>query len=145
MQTAAPVAKYYLKQALKNLDERVGEVSDRLSSQPKPSNIEWQRCLRAAYRFQLLCCTVKSARLIRGIDNGTLECLAERPFYTPEPWEGEELLCFNQFSEAVYEDIFDNIAAEVHPDNARFDDRDRPPTPEGAFELASFGDACKPE
>ncbi|CAN8095240.1 unnamed protein product [Discula destructiva] len=134
-QTAAPVAKYYLQQALKNLDERAGEVS----------NIEWQRCLRAAYRFQLLCCAVKSARLIRDIHDDTLERLAERLFYTPEPWEGEELSSFYQFAEAVYEHISDDITAEVHPDNARFDDQDRPPTPEGAFELARFSDAfnCK--
>lgn len=147
-QTTAPVAKYYLKQALKSLDERVGEVSHRLPSQPEPGNIEWQRCLRAAYRFQLLCCAVKSARVIhangfiRNLDD-TFERLAERLFYTPEPWEGEELLSFYQFAEAMYEDIFDDIAAEVHPDNARFDDQDRPPTPEGAFELAKFGDARK--
>lgn len=144
LNTAVPVAKYYLRQASRNLDERVGEVSQRLPSQPAASNIEWQRCLRAAYRFQLLCCAVKSARLNRDIYDDTLERLAERLFYTPEPWEGEELLSFYQFAEAVYEDIFDDIAAEVHPDNARFDDQDRPPTPEGAFELARFSDACKP-
>lgn len=147
LKTAAIVAKYYLNQALKNLDERVGEVtldSHRLPSQPDPSNIEWQRCLRAAYRFQLLCCAVKSARLIRDINDDTLERLAERLFYTPEPWEGEELLSFYEFAEAVYEEIFDNIAEEVHPDNARFDDQDRPPTPEGAFELAEFSGTCKP-
>lgn len=143
-QTAAPVAKYCLKQALKNLDERVGQVSHRLPSQSEPSNIELQRCLRAAYRFQLLCCAVKSARLIRDMDDNTLERLAERLFYTPEPWEGEELLSFYQLAEAVYEDILDNIAADVHPDNARFDDQHRPPTPEGAFELARFSDTCKP-
>lgn len=145
LQTAAPVATYYLEKALKNMAERVGEVSQRLPSQPEPSNIEWQRCLRAAYRFQLLCCAVKSARLIRDLYDDTLERLAERLFYTPEPWEGEELLSFYQFAEVVYGDIFDDIAAEVHPDNARFDDQDRPPTPEGAFELARFSDACKPK
>lgn len=144
LQTAAPVAKYYVKQALKNLDEQVGDVSHRLPSQPEPSNIEWQRCLQAAYRFQLLCCAVKSTRLIRGrLD--VLEGLAERLFYTPEPWEGEGLLSLYQFAEAVYEDIFDDIAADLHPDNPRFDNQDRPPTPDGAFELAEFSDACKPE
>lgn len=30
---------------------------------------------------------------------------------------------------------FDNITAEVHPDNPRFDDQDRLPTPIGAFEF----------
>lgn len=145
LHTAAPVAKYYLEKAMNNLDERVGEVSHKLPSQHEPSNIEWQRCLRAAYRFQLLCCAVKSTRSIRNSYDDTLERLAERLFYTPEPWQGEELLSFYQFAEAVYEEIFDDIAAEVHPDNARFDDQARPPTPEGAFELARFGDTCEPK
>lgn len=144
LQTAGPVADYYLEQAMKNLDEQVGEGSHKLPSQPEPSNIERQRCLRAACRFQLLCCAVKSTSLIRISYDDTLDRLAERLFYTPEPWEGEELLSFYQFAEAVYEEIFDNIAADVHPNNPRFDDQDRPPTPVGAFELARFGDACKP-
>lgn len=145
LQNAVPVARYYLKQVLRNLYEQIGEGSHRLPSQTEPSNTEWQRCLRAAYRFQLLCCAVKSARFIHNIYDDTLEHLAERLFYTPEPWEGEELLSFYEFAEAVYKDIFDDIAAEVHPDNARFDGQDRPPTPEGAFELARFSGACKPK
>lgn len=109
-------------------------ATSRSASQPKPSNIEWQRCLRATYRFQLLCCVAKPEL---GLGREIPTSYAIRIFYTPEHWESEELVCFYQFASGVYENIFDAIAVEVHPDNPRFDDQDRPPTPEGAFELNS--------
>lgn len=132
-QTIVPVARYYVDEALTNLACQIGEAAH----VPKPSNTEWQRCLRATYRFQLLCCAAKPGwELDREIplDHAT------RIFYTPEPWEGEEVLCFYQFASGVYDKVFNDIAGDVHPDNPRFDNQDRPPTPDGAFE---FTNSCK--
>lgn len=63
-------------------------------------------------------------------------------FCTPEPWESENLSSFHQFAENIYEVVFDairiEIRIEIHPNNVRFDDQDRPPTLVGAFELDRF-------
>lgn len=77
------------------------------------------------------------AALSREIAASNATCL----FYTPEPWEGDELFSFYQFAKAAYGNVFDDITVEVHPDNPRFDDQDRPPPPVGAFKLH---DSCKP-
>lgn len=136
--TAAPIARHYMDTALTELAYQIGEATHRSASQPKPSNIEWQRCLRATYRFQLLCCAAKPEP---GLGHEIPASYATRIFYTPEPWESEELVSFYQFARDFYDNIFDDIAVEVHPDNPRFDDQDRPPTPVGAFE---FNISCKP-
>lgn len=54
--------------------------------------------------------------------------------------EAEELLAFYQFAEDVYDGIFDDIEVEVHPDNPRFREETRPPTPDGVFVLDN---SCK--
>ena len=136
--TVVPITRHYMEKALKDLANRIGEGSHNSASQPEPSNIEWQRCLRATYRFQLLCCAAKPKP---GLGREIPGNYATRLFYTPEPWENEELVSFYQFARGVYENIFDDIAVEVHPDNPRFDNQDRPPTPVGAFE---FNNSCKP-
>lgn len=51
-QTAVPIARHYMDKALTDLAYQIGEATHKSASQPKPSNIEWQRCLRATYRFQ---------------------------------------------------------------------------------------------
>lgn len=137
-QTAVPITRYYMGKALTDLACQIGETTHRSASQPKPSNIEWQRCLRATYRFQLLCCAAKPEP---GLGREIPTSYATRIFYAPEPWESEELVSFYQFARGVYENIFDDIAVEVHPDNPRFNNQDRPPTPVGAFE---FNNSCKP-
>lgn len=97
--------------------------------------IEWQRLVRAIYRFQLLCYTAYSSSSRTTVSDNT-----RLIFQTIEPWEVEELFSFYQFAEDVYNKIFDRIRDELHPNNPRFADQERPPTPEGAFE---FDNSCK--
>lgn len=99
------------------------------------STTEWQRFIRAVYRFQLLCYVTSVPSSSIATDN------AKSLIYNLEPWEAEELYSFYQFSEGVYDKIFDRISGDVHPENPRFDDQSRPPTPDGAFE---FDNSCKP-
>ncbi|KAL6353923.1 hypothetical protein LRP88_12918 [Fusarium phalaenopsidis] len=54
-----------------------------------------------------------------------------------EPWEIEELFAFYQFALNVYDKVFTDIYWDLHPDNPKFDDQGRPPTPDGAFDLDS--------
>lgn len=101
--------------------------------QPEPSRTEWQRCLRAAYRFQLLCQVSDPTTPALGLQD--IASNATVVFLTPEPWEIEELMCVYDFAQCVYKKVFDEIKAEVHPGNPRFDDQGHPPTPDGAFEF----------
>lgn len=138
---ALPIATRFIEGIRKELESQLeaGQASAEPEPHPGPTNIEWQRCLRATYRFELLCCFTypfgRESNPNRVAGNAT--CL----FYEPEPWEGEELFCFYQFAQTVYQTVFDDIKDEVHPGNPRFDDQDRPPTPIGAFELHN---TCKP-
>ncbi|OIW27380.1 hypothetical protein CONLIGDRAFT_682435 [Coniochaeta ligniaria NRRL 30616] len=97
------------------------------------TNTELMRFTRATYRFQTLChlgdSDDKNIRLWRE-DNmqAFLDIL--------EPWEREELYSFYQFAEDIYHHIFDDIRWDLHPDNPKFDDQGRPPTPDGAFDLS---------
>lgn len=131
--TVAPMAKYFIRWALDELERQTSQPQGASEPQPEPSKTEWQRCLRAAYRFQLLCQvsdpTMPALRRENAIGNATFVLLA------PEPWEVEEIFSLFQFAESAYEKVFDDIESEVRPDNPRFDDQDRPPTPDGAFEL----------
>ncbi|KAJ4386827.1 hypothetical protein N0V93_009725 [Gnomoniopsis smithogilvyi] len=93
------------------------------------STTELQRFIRAVYRFQLLCYVTSVLSSNIATDN------AKSLIYNLEPWEAEELYSFYQSSEGVYDKIFDRISGDVHPENPRFDDQSRPPTPDGAFEF----------
>jgi hypothetical protein len=103
------------------------------------SDTEEIRILRALYRFEL-CCNI--------FGNGI-----PTPHYLPrrfeavdilknficlyEPWEVEEIVCINAFAKDLYDLVFMEIAWDLHPDNSRFAEQRRPPTPEGAFDLES--------
>lgn len=124
-----PVTKLFAEQAL---DELANQTMTR--KDPELSMIEWQRCVSATYRFQLLCRVAGPPTSEVASDN------ARFLFQSLEPWEVEELYAFYQFAEGVYDKIFDRIRVDLHPENPRFADQDRPPTPDGAFELDN---SCK--
>lgn len=136
--TVAAMAKYFIGWTLDELGRQTRECQGASETQPEPSNTEWQRCLRAAYRFQLLCQvsgpTIPALRRKIAISNATSVLLAR------EPWEVKELFSFFQFAQTAYVKVFDDIESEAHPDSPRVDDQDRPPAPEGAFE---FHNPCK--
>lgn len=92
----------------------------------------------AVYRFQLLCQVTDPTSPALGLEHITSNATAV--FLAPEPWEIEELICVYAFAQSVCEKVFDDIKTQVHPNNPRFDDQDRPHTPDGAFE---FDNPCK--
>lgn len=136
--TIAPMAAYFIRRALNEFERQTSGPDAKPLPQAEPSSTELQRCLRAAYRFQLLCQVgdpaMPAAVREDAVRNAIFVLLA------PEPWEAEEIIALYQFAQAAYEKVFDDIESEVHPDNPRFDDQDRPPTPEGAFD---FQNPCK--
>lgn len=63
----------------------------------------------------------------------------ERFLNLNQPWEAEGLTLCCSFIWDLWEVEIDRVKSDLHPDNPWFDDQDRAPTPQGAFEL----DSCK--
>ncbi|KAK1761660.1 hypothetical protein QBC33DRAFT_502392 [Phialemonium atrogriseum] len=127
-----PITEYYARWSLDNLANEAGKDSHNHQQEVTLTRTETMRLIRATYRFQLLCQLVepanKAMRLSR--QETVLDFLG-----VLEPWEIEELFSFYQFARDVYDRILTDIRWDLHPDNPRFDDQGRPPTPEGAFDL----------
>lgn len=93
---------------------------------------ELVRLTRATYRFHLLGRFANTDDIPRGSYRmPSVDAL----FRLWEPWEVEEVFSFYKFAHDVYAKICKDISWDVHPDNPRFDDQQRPPTPRGAFEI----------
>lgn len=136
-ETVMPVAENFIEDALEDFEKQVGEFTDKAESQPELSNIEWQRWLRATYRFELLCWVTdpNMPGLTCEIAANNATCL----FFTPEPWEGEELFTFYQLVEHFYEKVWGQITMGIDLDNPRFDDQDRSHALVGAFDINDSG------
>lgn len=97
-----------------------------------PTYMEKIRLARAIYRFQLLCEVIDCLEVSSRPDRDDIL----RSFLDVfEPWEIEEIFSFYQFVQDVYDGSFNEISPDLHPDNPRFEDHHRPPTPTGAFYL----------
>lgn len=123
-----PMAKYFASWASEQFATQIPEFKEH-----DLGKIEWQRFCRAIYRFQMLCHVACPHSSRAASDNATYL------IHTLEPWEAEELYSFYQFAEGIYDKIFDRISGDLHPENPRFSDQDRPLTPDGAFE---FDNSC---
>lgn len=128
-----PLAWYYTGWAMDNLSQ---ETKDPQTHEPL-SITEEQRLVRSLYRFQLYCNLFGVSRY--PFDQ---EFLSIRPadflglfLNIYEPWEVEEFLCFHVFVTKKFNQVFDDIAWDVHEDNPKFDGQLRAPLPEGAFDL----------
>ncbi|KAF4468590.1 hypothetical protein FALBO_4510 [Fusarium albosuccineum] len=126
-----PIVRYFSDKSLNHLLSLTKDLEgDKLEAALSTS--EAMRFTRAVYRFEILC-------QVAGPHSETDMFLrteaAEQFFLIFEPWEVEELLSFYQFVEPIYDDIFKQVRDDFHPDNPRFDDQPRPPTPEGAFDF----------
>ena len=140
--TVQALARQYIDWAL----DSVAKETKNSPYQAPPSMTEDTRIMRALYRFQLLCNLFG-----RGGHGSTKEWL--RPhldfdtvsvlsifFGIFEPWEVEEVVCIYAFAKDKYDQIFRDISWDVNPENPKFDNQPRPPTPEGAFE---FDNTCQ--
>ncbi|UPK92056.1 hypothetical protein LCI18_002991 [Fusarium solani-melongenae] len=140
---ASTIAGFYLRSvkpvvedcARRMLDNLAKSAGNNHGDQQKiqPSRTEMMRLTRAAYRFQLLCQLTSPERTSRSSAEENLLALLN----IIEPWEIEELFAFYQFALDVYDKVFTDIYWDLHPDNPKFDDQGRPPTPDGAFDLDS--------
>jgi len=128
---------HYARWMLANLDEaKEAENGPRSHQQGVAlTSTETMRVTRAIYRFQLLCHLAgpddRSLWLSRDHLNETMQAFLD----TLEPWEVEELFSFYQFAHDVYDVIIKDVGWDLHPDNPKFNDQGRPPTPDGAFDL----------
>ncbi|KJK62633.1 hypothetical protein P875_00095165 [Aspergillus parasiticus SU-1] len=128
-----PLAQYYTSWALGNL----AAETDKPRSDEPLSKMEETRLIRALYRFQL-CCNLfgvgchKSSQIQRlSFDSVEIGTIFLDLF---EPWEVEEICCIYTFAKERYNQIFNDIRWDVHEENPKFEGQ-RPPTPEGAFDL----------
>ncbi|EEU43575.1 uncharacterized protein NECHADRAFT_82499 [Fusarium vanettenii 77-13-4] len=140
---ASTIAGFYIRSVKPVVEECARRMLDNLAKNAeknhgdqqriRPSQTEMMRLTRAAYRFQLLCQLTSPDRTLRSSTEENLQAL----FNIMEPWEVEELFTFYQFALDVYDKVFTEIYWDLHPDNPKFDDQGRPPTPDGAFDLDS--------
>lgn len=134
-----PITRHFIREILKEMESQVGKVKDKSDPQPEASHIEWQRFLRATYRFDLLCCFTDPT--MPELPHQTAQSNADSLFFTPEPWEAEELLSFYLFAENIYMDIFNVIIDKVCEPHPEFDKEDRDDIPWG---LSERDPSCKP-
>lgn len=133
-----PLARYYTNWALANL----AKETKHQGSNETLSKTENTWIVRALYRFQLSCNLFGNGRYRDAwhsrLDFGAVEILAS--FLDKfEPWEVEEITCIYTFAKEKYDRVFNDIRWDVHEENPKFEGQ-RPPTPEGAFDLDNF---CK--
>lgn len=132
-----PLVRSYSGWALANLTDKTEDTSKDPQGDKPLTKTEETRLLRAFYRFQL-CCNLfgKSRhRTLQGhrLDFDSLDIL--KIFFCPfEPWEVEEIACIYTFAKEKYIQIFREIRWDVHKENPKYGSQ-RPPTPEGAFDL----------
>lgn len=127
-----PITERFGRWALNNLAREVGQGANGNEKEARPSHTEMMRLTRATYRFQLL------SQLVN-LDDWTKRNNAESSiqvlFDNIQPWAIEELLAFYEFAEEIYNGVFNRIRWDMHPQNPKFNDQARPPTPDGAFDL----------
>ena len=100
------------------------------------STTEEARVVRAMYRFQLCCNLFHERRLRFQLHLDSID-VAELFFFLIEPWEAEQVTCVHAFAKDEFDRIFLDIHLDVSPENPRFADQRRPPTPDGAFDFDS--------
>lgn len=132
-----PMARHLTGWLLANL-AKITE-SPGLHRQSQLSRSEELRVFRGLYRFQLACFFFGRPRNPEFSDLNVFGSESERLsiifLFLFEPWEVEEITCVHDYVKEHFIQIFDQIRWDVHPDNPRFADQPRAPTPEGAFDL----------
>ncbi|KAJ9157853.1 hypothetical protein NKR23_g741 [Pleurostoma richardsiae] len=131
------LTEHYARWMLANLDEAKEAGNGPHSGQQSVAltSTETMRVTRAIYRFQLLCHLAGPGDNSPWLSRDHLDETVQAFLDTLEPWEVEELFSFYQFAHDVYDKIIKDIMWDLHPDNPKFNDQGRPPTPDGAFDL----------
>ena len=132
--TVSPVIRRYANWAQSNLSAE-SKCQD-IIHHPL-SRAERSRLVRAMYRFQLCCNlfgTVSRSSLTQASLRVKPEDILNMFFTRYEPWEVEEVACVYSFAKETYNKIFSDVRWDIDEKNPKFDGQ-RPPTPEGAFDL----------
>ncbi|KAK4170731.1 hypothetical protein QBC36DRAFT_124736 [Triangularia setosa] len=137
-----PLIRIYVEWALRNLALEIqGEWIPVTEAECILSSTETLRTIRAMYRYQLMCNLFgsgpysKSHRswyIISGYDD-----LVQAFLMNFTAFELEEVHCIFDFAVNRYDKVFQAVAADLHPDNSRFDNQHRPPTPDEAYDFLS--------
>lgn len=135
-----PLANSYASWAMTNLVEEAGDTDTTFMPSTKLTSAEAMRLTRAIYRFQLLC------DLVTRHDywlNEQREANARALFESLDPWEVEEVVAILEFAKTKYAKLIEDVRWDLHPDNPKFDDQNRPPTPDGAVDLENESKSCR--
>ncbi|RAK84011.1 hypothetical protein BO79DRAFT_276332 [Aspergillus costaricaensis CBS 115574] len=134
-----PFAQHYSVWALGNLAQEPKATHTKIDEDLSES--EEHRIIRALYRFQL-CSNVFGVgpnkdeldlfRIEFQLSDSDILKLLEDLW---EPWELEEINCIYVFAETKCREIHDAVTWDFSEKNPRFDDQERPPTPEGAVNI----------
>jgi hypothetical protein len=127
-----PLADKFACSLLERLAQEIPHTDPTPNQNVKLSSSERARITRGIYRFLLF-------REIALPDFWKPEKEVRDFLLTLEPWEIEELHAFYDFAYEVYAKLVDTVRSDLHPDNPRFADQARAPTPDGAFELEIYG------
>ena len=132
LQFIKPITDYYTRWVQDDLFEKSGKGC-RHSLETVLSNIETTRLTRATFRFQILCQIARhtDSTSVRSYPEATVRAFLD----ILDPWEIEELLCCYEFVHSVYDKVLTDLRLDLHPDNPKFEDQERPPTPDGAFDF----------
>ncbi|ROV96519.1 hypothetical protein VMCG_07799 [Cytospora schulzeri] len=127
-----PITEHHVRWTLDNLAEKAGNTPHDTQHAIELTRSESMRFTRATYRFQLLCQLIGPDGWISWLSR---QRMAQVFLDVLEPWEVEEFATFYQWAQEVYDKVLNAVRWDLHPDNPKFDDQGRPPTPEGAFDM----------
>ncbi|XRM40256.1 hypothetical protein ABZX51_003576 [Aspergillus tubingensis] len=141
-----PFAQHYSVWALGNLAQEPEATHTKIDEDLSES--EEHRIIRALYRFQL-CCNVFGV----GPNKDELDLFGRINYQFSdmeilklledlwEPWELEDINCINVFAETRCREVHDAVTWDLSEKNLRFDDQERPPTPDGAVDIPQHSHA----
>ncbi|PWY85607.1 hypothetical protein BO83DRAFT_404860 [Aspergillus eucalypticola CBS 122712] len=140
-----PFSRHYSAWALGNLAEEREATHTKIDEGLSES--EEFRIIRSLYRFQL-CSNVFGIgpnkdkldlfRIDFQLSDTEILKLLEDLW---EPWEVEEINCINIFAETKCREIHDAVSWDFSEKNPRFDDQERPPSPDGAVNIPQHSHA----
>ncbi|KAK0701220.1 hypothetical protein B0T21DRAFT_379173 [Apiosordaria backusii] len=138
-----PLIHRFAEWALRNLGLDVRGEWTRTTDWDALSSTETMRMVRAMYRFQLMCNLFGLGRYIgdrsRSYFVSGHNTIFQAFLSNFTAFELEEVRCIFGYVVSRYDKVFQSIAADLHPDNPRFNTQQRPPTPDGAFDFLARG------
>jgi hypothetical protein len=127
-----PLANKFACTLLEKLAQEAAHPDVMSEPDPRLSGSERARITRSIYRLELYCVALHTDKWIENL-TGPEDTQAFLDTF--EPWETEELFSFYNFTKGIYVNLIESVKSDIHPDNPRFDDQPRAPTPTGSFDI----------